>query len=260
MGLHIRDKVPQVELFCGEDTTAILLRHLSPLLEEDKQVLMDFAATQNWALWLQPKGPDSIYQLWPLESKPLSYLLPYELEMCFRPGDFIQVHAQVNALMIKQAMRALGVKPGLRILDAFCGLGNFTLPIARLGGKVVGVEGSESLVERALENARHNQVSATFYVADLFAVPLVGEWLSQEYDAVLIDPPRSGALEFVKEMAKRAVPLLVYVSCNPASFIRDAAYLVSAGYELTHVGGMAMFPHTQHLEVMGRFVRTQSPV
>jgi 23S rRNA (uracil1939-C5)-methyltransferase len=250
-----RERIPQIEMFATEKGIAGLLRHLDPLSKADLERLEAFAKQVGWQLWLQPKGPTTVHPLWPSSPQPLSYCLPtYDVEITFMPGDFIQVHGQVNEAMITQALSWLEIKPGMRCLDLFSGLGNFSLPLARKGAEVSAVEGSAEMVARAAKNAKQNNLIVTHFVEDLESEDRVGAWAKGAYDALILDPPRSGAMTLLPWIISKKVPVLVYVSCNYATFIRDAKYLSAHGYVLTHTGVMDMFPHTEHMEVMGRFL------
>jgi 23S rRNA (uracil1939-C5)-methyltransferase len=206
---------------------------------------------------LQPGGVDSVHPLWPADPR-LSFRLPaWDLELKFRPLDFIQVNAGLNQKMIAEALQLLDAKPCDRVLDLFCGLGNFTLPLARSVREVVGVEGDAGLVQRARENAAHNGLAnAQFHAADL-ARDLRGQpWMREGFDRLLLDPPRSGADVVLKQLPLKGLQRIVYVSCHPASLARDAGYLVNErGWKLRAAGVMDMFPHTAHVESIAMFER-----
>jgi 23S rRNA (uracil1939-C5)-methyltransferase len=258
--LEAKRDIPQIEFIAGDDgaggdAVALVVRHLQPLGEADRDALVAFAKRTGLAMLLQPGGVESVQPLWP-ESIALSFSLPqHDVTLGFQPLDFIQVNAGMNARMIERALELLQPDPAQRVLDLFCGLGNFTLPIARQAGHVVGVEGDAGLVARARENAIRNGIAnAEFFAADLTG-DLKGEpWLAQRYDAMLLDPPRSGAIEVLRQWPKSMPPRIVYVSCHPGSLARDAEYLVSArGYLLKAAGVMDMFPHTAHVESIALF-------
>jgi 23S rRNA (uracil1939-C5)-methyltransferase len=255
-GLKAYDRIAQIEVAIGDEVVALVFRNLDDLSEDDTNQLIRFSEQHNIHIYLQPKGPDSVHLLWPQESQ-LSYRLEeFDLEMLFKPTDFTQVNMEINRKMVSRAVAMLDPQPGERILDLFCGLGNFTLPIARHAGDVVGVEGEESLVQRARENAGHNGITnANFYAADLTQEPHAHPWFGSGFDKLLIDPPRSGAFEIVKHIPVFGAHRIVYVSCNPATLARDAQVLVEAGYRLKSAGVMDMFPHTTHVESIALFER-----
>ncbi|MBF8756810.1 23S rRNA (uracil(1939)-C(5))-methyltransferase RlmD [Pseudomonas guariconensis] len=239
-----------VELFSGT-AQAVLVRHVAPLPAEDQARLQAFCEQVGAQLWLQGDGEPA-----PVEaSQTLGFALePWGLELAWRPGDFVQVNAQVNTLMIEQALAWLAPEPEERVLDLFCGLGNFALPLAGQAREVVAVEGVQAMVERAEANARSNNVhNARFFQADL-SQPLAGAgWAAEGFSAVLLDPPRDGAFEVVQGIARLKAKRLVYVSCNPATLARDAQILVGQGYRLTRAGILDMFPQTAHVEAMALF-------
>ncbi|MEZ0470565.1 23S rRNA (uracil(1939)-C(5))-methyltransferase RlmD [Luteimonas salinilitoris] len=254
-GLEARREIPQIEFIAGDDTVALVFRHLAPLSEADRGALAAFAQAHGFAVFLQPGGVDSVHPLWP-EAPPLSFrLAPWDVELLFRPLDFIQVNAGLNEKMIARALELLDVQPGERVLDLFCGLGNFTLPLARVAGEAVGVEGDAGLVARARENAAHNGLeNARFFAADL-AQDLSGHpWMRQGFDRLLLDPPRSGADGVLRQLPLKGLKRIVYVSCHPASLARDAGYLVNErGWKLRSAGVMDMFPQTAHVESIAMF-------
>ncbi|BCZ77978.1 23S rRNA (uracil(1939)-C(5))-methyltransferase RlmD [Paraburkholderia terrae] len=263
--LSIRDRMPQIELAVGSSVTALVLRVLEPINEADEQVLRDFADQHNVQFWLQPKGPDSVYPFYPLDAR-LDYTLPeYGIRMPFRPTDFTQVNHQINRVLVGRALRLLAPAKTDRVLDLFCGIGNFTLPLARISREVVGIEGSEVLTSRALDNAKENGVDShtSFASRNLFEVTADDIRALGHFDKYLIDPPREGALAVSKALADIAQsgegPLpkcIVYVSCNPATLARDAGLLVhEAGYRLKGAGVVNMFPHTSHVESIALFER-----
>jgi 23S rRNA (uracil1939-C5)-methyltransferase len=255
--MNIRDRLPQIELAVGDAVDVLVVRNMEPLSDADEQLLRAFADEHAVQFWLQPKGPDTAYPFYPLDVPELSYSLPeFNVVMPFRPTEFTQVNAGINRIMVRRALQLLAPRPGERIADMFCGLGNFSLPIARRGASVVGVEGSLELVKRAQSNAVRNGIAdATFLQANLFeATP---ESLADlgRFDKMLIDPPRDGAVELIKALDERALPhRIVYVSCNPATLARDASVLVhTKGYRLIAAGIMNMFPHTAHVESIALF-------
>lgn len=250
-------RIPQLEVACGDEVASLVFRHLDPLPADDVGKLRAFARQTGIAVFLQPGGPDSIKALEPREIE-LTYALPaHGLRFRFGPSDFIQVNGEMNRRMVDRALELLEPQGGDRILDLFCGLGNFTLPLAKSGAHTVGVEGAVPLVERARDNAGRNDVeTAHFHCADLTLPPCDAPWLGQPYDKVLIDPPRSGAEAMLPHIAASGAGRVLYVSCDPASLARDAATLVrDHGFELLGAGVMDMFPHTRHVESMALFER-----
>lgn len=251
--LSVKRRLPQIEVVAGEDCDLLVFRILDPLTECDEKILREFSDRHAAAIYLQPKGVDSIHPFHPAKSANLHYSLPeFGLTMPFLPSDFTQVNFSVNRSMVRRAIDLLAPKAGEKIADLFCGLGNFTLPIARSGALVTGMEGSAVLVERGTQNAVKNGISnARFEVADLFekkGIDLSG------YDKLLIDPPRAGAHELVQALKEKLPRRIVYVSCDPATLARDAGILVhSKGYVLDSAGVINMFPHTSHVESIALF-------
>ena len=254
-GLDARRDIPQIEFIAGDVRTALVFRHLQPLSDADKARLEAFGAEQGFAIFLQPGGIDSVQPL-SGEAPRLTFRMPqWDVELLFRPLDFIQVNAKLNEAMIARALDLLDVQPGERVLDLFCGLGNFTLPLARGAGHVVGVEGDAGLVQRARANAGRNGLgNLQFFAADL-AQDLGGQpWLKAGFDKLLLDPARSGAIEVLKQLPLKGLKRIVYVSCHPGSLARDAGWLVNeAGWTLREAGVMDMFPHTAHVESIAVF-------
>jgi 23S rRNA (uracil1939-C5)-methyltransferase len=244
--LSIRERLPQIELAVGEEAVVLVFRHLVPLAENDKKLLEEFARTRNVHVWLQPKGPESAHPFSPAESS-LHYTLPeFGARIAFGPTDFTQVNPGVNRVLVSRAVRLLDPQPGERIADLFCGLGNFSLPLARRGAHVIGFEGSKSLVERARQNALSNGLTAQFEALDLFKSDLKAYG---PFTKLLLDPPREGAVEIVKSLADDWPRRIVYVSCDPATLARDAGILVhTKGFSLQAAGVVNMFPHTAHVE------------
>ncbi|TCK43849.1 23S rRNA m(5)U-1939 methyltransferase [Paraburkholderia sp. BL8N3] len=264
-GLSIRDRMPQIELAVGSEVTALVLRILEPLTEADEALLRTFADEHGVQFWLQPKGPDTAYPFYPLDAE-LAYTLPeFGIRMPFKPTDFTQVNHQINRVLVSRALALLAPSKTDRVLDLFCGIGNFTLPLARMSREVVGIEGSEVLTARALENAKANGVDAhtSFACRNLFEVTAEDLRALGAFDKFLIDPPREGALAVAKALADIAQsgdgPLprrIVYVSCSPATLARDAGLLVhEAGYRMKGAGVVNMFPHTSHVESIALFER-----
>ncbi|HNJ74902.1 MAG TPA: 23S rRNA (uracil(1939)-C(5))-methyltransferase RlmD, partial [Pseudomonadales bacterium] len=256
--LEARTIIPQVEVSCGDDRVALVLRHLQPLGAADLEALTHHAREQEVDLYLQPGGVEQLIKLWPQDAEQwLSYALPdFALELRFHPLDFVQVNPIINRAMVRQAMELLAPTADDRLLDLFCGLGNFTLPLAQAAQSVVGVEGSPTLVARGRQNALLNGIdNAAFHAANLDeAAWRQAPWAQQKFTQVLIDPPRSGAEAVVSEISRLGIRRLLYVSCNPATLARDAGVLKQQGYRLTHAGVMDMFPHTRHVESMALFV------
>ena len=253
--MKIRDRLPQLELAVGDAVTVFVLRHLEPLPDEDAAKLRAFADRHGIQWWLQPKGPDSAHPWYPTAAPALDYSLPeFGVRLAFRPTEFTQVNAAVNRALVKRAVDLLDPRPGERVGDLFCGLGNFTLPIATRGAAVVGMEGSAALVQRAQENARANGLErhASFVVHDLYADAEGALAKLGRVDKLLIDPPRDGAVEICK--AIEGPRRIVYVSCSPSTLARDAGVLVNVkGYRLSRAGVVNMFPHTGHVESIALF-------
>ena len=258
-GLSIRDRVPQIEVAVGDHVDVLVLRVMDTPSSEDESALRVFADKHEIQFWLQSKGYDTIVPFHPLDAPALSYSLPeFGIVMPFAPSEFTQVNSALNRVMISRAMRLLDPQPGERIADFFCGLGNFTLPIARSGAQVLGIEGSETLVARARQNAELNGLAGNtkFAAMNLFAITAETFFSLGRFDKLLIDPPRDGAIELVKSLGGEFAPRrIVYVSCNPGTLARDAAVLVQRGYVLKSAGVMNMFPHTSHVESIAVFER-----
>jgi 23S rRNA (uracil1939-C5)-methyltransferase len=255
--LSIRERMPQVEVALGEDVDALVLRILDPLNGQDEALLRAFADWHRVQFFLQPKGPETVYPFYPLDAPDLNYALPdFGIVMPYRPTEFTQVNPAINRVLVRRAVGLLAPKPNERIADLFCGLGNFSLPIARRGADVVGVEGSAALVRRAQANADFNGLSARarFVEANLFEVDATSLKKLGHFDKMLIDPPRDGAVEVIKALTEDGPRRIVYVSCSPATLARDAEVLVHAkGYALRAAGVVNMFPHTAHVESIALF-------
>lgn len=255
--MDARERIAQIEVAAGDDATALVFRHLDPLSAADVQRLIDFGRRTDLMIYLQPGGNETVHALWP-ETAALSFRIPAaDVELAFRPLDFVQVNAGMNQRMIARTLEMLDPQPGERVLDLFCGLGNFTLPIARRAAQVIGVEGEAGLVARARDNARANGIdNAEFFAADL-SQDLRGEaWVRQGFDKLLLDPPRTGADACIPQLPLEGVHRIVYVSCHPGSLARDAGILVREhGYRLVSAGVMDMFPHTAHVESIALFER-----
>ena len=239
-----------VELFSGS-SIAVLLRHMAPLADADLAILQEFCTFHDAQLWLHGDGEPQ-----PLNADAtLGYPLePWGLELVYRPGDFVQVNAAVNTAMVAQALQWLAPQADERVLDLFCGLGNFALPLARQVREVVAVEGVQAMVERAAQNAVNNNLhNAKFFQADLSQPLAAAGWAGEGFCAVLLDPPRDGAFEVVRKLASLGAKRVVYVSCNPATLARDTQELVKQGYRLKRAGILDMFPQTAHVEAMALF-------
>ena len=254
--LSIKSQVPQIEVAVAESSTVLILRHLEPLTAKDEQILLDCANELDVTFYTQSGGEDTVKPL----DKPaiLTYSHPdHSIEMEFLPTDFTQVNFKLNQKMINLATDMLELDDTDEVIDLFCGLGNFTLPIARHAKHVVGVEGDLGLIERAKYNAEKNSITnADFYKADLFKEVNGFQWFrGKTYNKALIDPARSGAIEIVELLPKLGVKRLVYVSCNPATLARDTAKLIELGYTLETAGVMDMFPQTAHVESIALFTR-----
>lgn len=256
-----RTDIAQLELSVGDDATAITVRHLTPIADKDRHTLVNFAQQSGLHIYLQPKGPDTVHRIWPEITPDAPERLQYALgvndvTLHFHPNDFIQVNQAMNSAMVAQAMNWLDVQPSDHVLDLFCGLGNFSLPLAKRAAHVVAVEGSSAMVERLMENAARNHITnIEGHAANLDDDQLTAPWLTRPYDKVLIDPPRTGAKNVVEYMQHWKPSRMVYVSCNPATLARDAGFLKAQGYRLIRVCAMDMFTHTQHTEAMALFVR-----
>lgn len=255
--LTVRDTIPQLEVAAGDEEVAIVVRHMEALPSADHDKLLAFCQDRNWHLYLQPAGNDSVHRVWPNTSDlpRLHYALAdFNLRMAFHPMDFTQVNAGINRKMMNLALSLLDPKADERVLDLFCGLGNFTLPLATRAKEVVGVEGVQTMVERGYENAKANGLAnIAFYAQDLTKDFSQQPWAQQGFDKILIDPPRSGAEEVMSYLPKFGAKRIVYVSCNPATLARDAGILKAAGYVLKTAGVMDMFTHTTHVESMAVF-------
>lgn len=255
--LSIRERMPQVEVALGDALDVLVLRNLQPLSVEDEGLLREFADRHAVQLYLQPRGPDSAYPFHPAGSAELFYTLPeFDLKIRFSPTEFTQVNHDINRVLVRRALTLLAPQPGERIADLFCGIGNFSLAIARRGATVVGVEGSAALLRGAGENAVANGLGEVtrFQAMDLSKIDAAGLAALGRFDRMLIDPPRDGAVEVVKALAADAPARIVYVSCNPATLARDASILVhTKDFRLRAAGVINMFPHTSHVESIAVF-------
>ena len=258
--LSIRDKIPQIEVAIGEGQCVLSFRVLEPPTDADQERMRIFGQEHNMSMCLQSKGPDTIV---PLDGEPEiipSYTLPdLGIEFKFRPAMFTQVNYEINRQMITRVLDLLELNENDQVLDLFCGLGNFTLPMAKFAGSVVGIEGDQPLVNHAKENALHNNISNTeFYAADLSKDLSDQAWAKRKYNKILLDPSRAGASEVLPYFKKWKPDLVVYVSCNPSTRARDTGIMVNElGYQLIKAGVMDMFPQTGHVESMAVFKRAQ---
>ena len=249
--------IAQIEVAAGDEDIALIFRNLSPLSTQDGEKLNVFGQKTDVRIYLQPAGPDSVYLFYPKDAGDyLSYSLPSEdIRFQFHPTDFTQVNGGLNRLMVQHALHLLALEPDDVVLDLYCGLGNFSLPIAKLCAKVVGVEGSEAMVLRAQMNALANGLTNTsFFSANLEDASALARIENEKFSKLLIDPPRTGAMEVAKQIHTIAPRRIVYVSCNPATLARDTDILVNQqGYKLMAAGVMDMFPHTSHVESIAVF-------
>ena len=253
--LQAREVIPQIEVAADDEHCMLVLRHLKPLSESDLERLTGFARDTGFWIQLQPGAADSVIALYP-EQQVLRFrpLKDDDISIRFKPGDFTQVNADINQQMVQQALDFLNLNPQDQVLDLFCGLGNFTLPMAQRAAQVTGVEGDEAMVTRARENAQEHGIQNTrYYASDLTKIDASVPWMQQKYDKILLDPPRSGAYEIIEHLAAMRAKTIVYVSCQPSSLVRDARKLCDAGYKLDYLGLMDMFPQTAHVESMAVF-------
>lgn len=253
--LDARTLVPQIEVAAAE-TIALVFRVMQLPSENDLRVLREFGAAQGFEIYTQTGGMETVK---PLSGKAADLTISPDgsaLQLGFRPTDFVQVNDSVNRQMVRQALAWLDLKPGASVLELFCGLGNFSLPLAAAGARLTAVEGDAGLVARARDNAARNRLDIRFEAANLFETDPKVDWLARHYDAALIDPPRAGAREVLPAVADAQAGRILYVSCHPGTLARDAAYLVhERGYRLARAGILDMFPHTNHVESMALFVR-----
>ena len=252
--LESRARIPQIEVAVGESAAVLVIRHLDPLSAGDLSAIEAFAVRHEVGIWLQPGGADTVRPFVHSKSD-LHYSLDGgAIRFSFSPLDFVQVHAGVNRALVRQVVSMLAPAPGEKVLDAYCGLGNFSLPLAARGADVAGLEVAEEMVERARGNAAANGLAASFHRADLADEATVRDWLRRGWDKLLVDPPRTGAEAIVEHVRLARPSCIVYVSCNPDTLARDAARLVHAhGYRLVRTGLADMFPHTSHIESVSEF-------
>lgn len=254
-GLSVRARLPQIEVAVGDEQVRLVFRVLDDPDAGDRERLAAFAKHHGVTVALQPGGLDSVVDLYPEAPPPLSYRLPdFNVELQFEPTDFVQVNAAINRHMVSQAIDLLAPQPDDRVLDLFCGIGNFSLPLARRAAEVLGIEGEAHQVRRARDNAARNGIdNASFIAADLSAIDGSETWLQKPWQRLLLDPARSGALEVVQRIDRIAPQRIVYVSCHPGTLARDAGELCARGYRLDAAGIMDMFPHTAHVESIAVF-------
>lgn len=254
-GLSCFDRIPQIEVAGGDNAAALVFRHLAPLTEADCERLSQFGTEHGVWILLQAGGLDSIRALWPENAGLLYYDIDGGVRIEFGPADFVQVNGEQNAKLVQRALDLLRPGPQDAVLDLYCGVGNFTLPLARRAGRVTAVEGDARLVQRARANAERNGLdNIDVAVGDLYAEDLGGSWINPGFNCLLLDPPRSGAMEVMKRIPKMRPERIVYISCNPATLARDSEILVRKhGYRLRCAGVIDMFPHTTHVESVALF-------
>lgn len=257
--MELKRHIPQIEVAIGDKQTVLVFRHLEPLPEGDKKLLRKLAVKHELVIYLQAGSPDELEPLWPEQPDVLFYELPeHEVRIEFQPLDFTQVNPVINRKMLGKTIEFLQLDKNDQVLDMFCGLGNFSLPMAKQCAYVTAVEGSLAMVLKGRDNAVKNNIeNVEFVFADLYSDDIVSApWLKKKYNKILLDPPRSGASEVLKYLARMGAERIVYVSCHPATLARDAGTLVNElGYTLTDAGIMDMFPHTTHVESMAVFAR-----
>ncbi len=260
-GLSIRARLPQIEVAVADNAVALVFRVLDPPSDADKEALVAFGKRHDLRIYLQPGGLDSIAPLHPeVIDEALAYTLPeFDIRIDFEPADFVQVNSDINERMVHFAVEQLDLGSNDRVLDLFCGVGNFSLPLARRAGEVLGIEGERTLVARAAANAANNGLdNVEFRVADLARIDGSEGWIRSGWERLLLDPARSGAAEVVKRMHLIAPERIVYVSCHPGTLARDAGTLVNEqGYELESAGIIDMFPHTAHVESIAVFTKSR---
>ena len=260
--ISCHDRIPQVEISVADNAVVMILRHLETLQQNDLELLKAFAKQSQVQLFLQPGNLKTVHPLYPSNPDPLYYgFADFDIKVEFLPTDFIQVNGGINQQLVSRTIELLDVQENDSVLDLFCGVGNFTLPLARKSKKVTGVEGDSALVERANHNTKINKLTNVgFFFGDLFKedmnVDSHGDWLQSKFDKILLDPPRSGAAEMIKRLPQFGAKKVVYVSCGPATLARDAGVMVNEhGYRLTQAGVIDMFPHTAHVESIAVFER-----
>ena len=256
----IGNKIAQIELAMGDNDCVLVFRNLEDLPESDVILLDEFGKQNDFFIYTQSGGPETVQPLNSQHQVQLNYKV-HDISFDFNPNNFTQINSAMNIKMIDQALKYLNLRSTDRVLDLFCGLGNFTLPIAQKCQQVLGLEGSKSLVNDALNNARKNNINnAEFKVIDLQNENIEAKWLHEKWNKILLDPPRSGAKEIMPVIAKLVPEVIVYISCNPATLARDANILVNHNnYTCSHLGVMDMFPHTTHIESMAVFIKNKKP-
>jgi 23S rRNA (uracil1939-C5)-methyltransferase len=258
--LSIRARLPQIEVAAAENALALVFRVLDEPTDVDKEHLIAFGAAHDCRIYLQPGGLDSLQLIEPADcDESLYYTLPeFDIKVDFEPIDFVQVNSDINQRMVHFAIEQLQLGPDDRVLDLYCGIGNFSLPLARKAGTVLGIEGEKTLVARGAQNAQKNGLdNVEFRVANLSEIDGTEAWVKAGWDRVLLDPARSGAAEVVERMQLLSPERIVYVSCHPGTLARDAGVLVhEQGYKLESAGIIDMFPHTAHVESIAVFTRT----
>ncbi|MGK0374690.1 MAG: 23S rRNA (uracil1939-C5)-methyltransferase [Arenicella sp.] len=254
------DKIPQIEISVADNAVVMIVRHLETFVQNDLDLLTEFAKRNEVQLFLQPGNLKSVHPLYPEKPDALFYeFKEFDIKIEFLPTDFIQVNGSINEPLVSRAIELLDIQKDDRVLDLFCGVGNFTLPLARYSDHVVGVEGDQALVNRAIHNRQLNGLDdVEFHYGDLFKEDMSasshGDWLEQKFDKILLDPPRSGAAEMIKRLPAFGASKVVYVSCGPATLARDAGVMVNEhGYRMTYAGVIDMFPHTAHVESIAVF-------
>ena len=255
--LDARESIPQIEVAADDKKVVLVFRHLQALSVTDEEKLIAFAKTFKYSIQLQAKGPDSIRNLYPSEQSLQFAPLPDDdISIDFTAVDFVQVNNDINQQMVAQTLAHLQLQPEDEVLDLFCGLGNFTLPIAKRCAMVTGVEGDLAMVQRAKASAVANEIHNTqYFAADLSQTDFDRPWMSQRFDKILLDPPRSGAMEISENIKCFGARVIVYISCQVSSLVRDSQLICNNGYEMTHLGVMDMFPQTAHVESMAVFKR-----
>ena len=255
--LSIYKCIPQIEIACSSEFTALVLRNLQKFSDSDIELLDKFSKENNFQIYSQSGGIDTIKLISSNQTNyPLNYKLPKQnLQIFYGPTDFTQINYAINIQMVDRALELLEIEPNDKVLDLFCGIGNFTLPIATKCMTATGVEGNKTAVLQAKQNATSNNLkNIEFYITDLTKELPNLEWAKKEYDKILLDPPRTGGEEICKQIKKFNAKKIVYVSCNPATFARDAKIIVDSGYTLQNLTLADMYPHTSHIETIASFI------
>ena len=253
--LQAREQIPQIEVAADADNIQLVFRHLQTLCEADIDLILEFGKHHGFNIQLQPAGPDSVVNLYPpQQALYFNPLQDSDIRIAFNALDFVQVNSELNQKMVAQALHYLDLQADDNVLDLFCGLGNFTLPMAQRCAKVTGIEGDNAMVERAEQSARALQINnSEYHAVDLSRPDSDHAWMKKRYDKILLDPPRSGAQEIASQIKRFKACRIIYVSCQPSSLVRDAAIICAQGYRLSHLGVMDMFPQTAHVESMAVF-------